>query len=76
VASSRGLIESAVVEALAGFGLSMGQTAKLIGKSRSAVASVARRSGVRFHGEQTRGGGCNSAQALRGWETRRRRCAP
>lgn len=54
-------------------GLSMSRVADLIGKSRSAVASIARRYEITFHGEQTVGGGCNSEQALRGWETRRAR---
>lgn len=75
MASSRGLIESAVVSVLADFGFSMRKAGDLIGKSRSAVAGIAKRNGLRFRGAQTIGGGCNTEQALRGWETRRARCA-
>lgn len=71
--SSHSLLESAVISVLARYGLSMRQAGDLIGKSRSAVASIARRNGFRFHGEQTVGGGCNTQQALKGWETRRTR---
>lgn len=51
-------------------GLSFADVAQIIGCSRGAVASRARRAGVQFRGAFS-GGGCNREQALKGWETRR-----
>lgn len=63
----RSLIEDAVIEVCAQFGLSRPQTAILIGRSRSHVALHGRQMATRFAGRP----GCNSEAAQRGWETRR-----
>lgn len=61
------------IAALAAQGLSTAQAAKRLGLTRNAVAGRARDNGIKFHGPQFVGGGCDSDAALRGWETRRSR---
>jgi hypothetical protein len=65
--------ERARLAALAAEGLSMAQAARALDLTRNAVVGRARDLGVRFQGAPVIGGGCNSEQARRGWQTRRAR---
>lgn len=65
-----------VLQAMAEAGLSMSQAARRLGVTRNTVTGRARDYGIRFRGQPpARVGGCDSAQARKGWETRRARAA-
>lgn len=63
--------ERAALQPLADAGLSLTQAARILGVTRNSATHRARVAGIRFHGEQRPGAGCNSAQARQGWATRR-----
>lgn len=68
----RALLDDAL-RTLAEAGLSKRQAALVLGMPKGSVITRARLAHIQFNGPAFIGGGCNSAQALKGWETRRQR---
>lgn len=63
--------EHRALERLAADGASLRQAARALGVTKNMAAGRARKLGLDFCGPLHIGGGCTSAQARQGWQTRR-----